>query len=26
MQYYIRYQIWNIASAQQWYFTAQMLW
>jgi len=23
---YIRYQIWNIASAQQWYFTAQMLW
>ena len=26
MQIYIRYQIWNVASAQEWDFTAQMLW
>jgi len=23
---YIRYQIWNIASAHEWDFTAQMFW
>jgi len=23
---HIRYQIWNVASAQEWDFTAQMLW
>jgi len=23
---YIRYEIWNVASAQAWDFTAQMLW
>jgi len=23
---YTRYQIWNVASAQEWDFTAQMLW
>jgi len=23
---YIRYQIWNVASAQEWNFTAEMLW
>jgi len=23
---HMRYQIWNVASAQEWDFTAQMLW